>query len=318
MSKGYRIPADFISFSNTGPGSRRRADSSDIVQHYMQSLSSSSPVREGQSSRQIPINPELQISSPIPLTGYNSAEILDYYDKRPLEVAWRLNILGLPLLGWYFGLVSDRYLFGEQSDSAGHDNKRNEMVQRKRGSELRQHLVNSGSVALIKSGQALSLRPDLLKNKIWSEELSKLVDAVGSFSDVTAMNIIRKELKEITPRLTAVQNSGKVPQQVRGKMSRIGAKFANDPVLSLFEFANDNKAVASASIGQVYKAKLRRGPLLEAAIGKKQAEYWGGKAVAIKVQRPDASASIALDMYLIRKVRNSNRCKPLHWFLLND
>ena len=101
-------------------------------------------------------------------------------------------------------------------------------------------------------------------------------------------------------------------------MSRIGAKFANDPVLSLFEFANDNKAVASASIGQVYKAKLRRGPLLEAAIGKKQAEYWGGKAVAIKVQRPDASASIALDMYLIRKVRNSNRCKPLHWFLLND
>ena len=41
------------------------------------------------------------------------------------------------------------------------------VIQRKRGSQLREILVRSGSVALIKSGQALSLRPDLLKNKIW-------------------------------------------------------------------------------------------------------------------------------------------------------
>ena len=76
---------------------------------------------------------------------------------------------------------------------------------------------------------------------------------------------------------------------------------ANDPILSLFDFANDNKAVASASIGQVYKATLRRGPQLEAAIGKEVAARWGGKTVAIKVQRPDVAASASLDMYLLRR-----------------
>ena len=256
------------------------------------------------SSTNIPISSEIELSTPIPVTGYDAASILDHYDKRPLEVAWRLNILGLPLLGWYFGLVSDRLLFGEQSDASSSTDRRSEMLQRKRGSELRQHLVNSGSVALIKSGQALSLRPDLLKNRLWSEELGKLVDAVGSFNDITAMNIIRKEFKELTPRLAAVQKSGKVPPRVTrtiGKKSKIETRFQNDPVLNLFDFSNDNRAVASASIGQVYKAKLRRGPLLEAAIGKKEAEYWGGKTVAIKVQRPDAADSVALDMYLLRK-----------------
>jgi predicted unusual protein kinase regulating ubiquinone biosynthesis (AarF/ABC1/UbiB family) len=51
----------------------------------------------------------------------------------------------------------------------------------------------------------------------------------------------------------------------------------------------------------VYKAKIRKGPQLEAAIGPKQASIWGGKMVAIKVQRPDVEASASLDMYLLRR-----------------
>jgi len=50
-----------------------------------------------------------------------------------------------------------------------------------------------------------------------------------------------------------------------------------------------------------YKARIRRGAALEAAIGKEEADRWGGKTVAIKVQRPDVAASAALDMYLIRR-----------------
>jgi len=69
----------------------------------------------------------------------------------------------------------------------------------------------------------------------------------------------------------------------------------------LFEFYNENRAVASASIGQVYKARIKRGAQLEAAIGKEEAARWGGKIVAIKVQRPDAEARASLDMYLIRR-----------------
>lgn len=181
-----------------------------------------------------------------------------------------------------------------------------ENVQRKRGAELRMHLVYSGSVALIKSGQALSLRPDLIRNKIWAEELGKLVDAVGSFSDMEAMKIMKKELEDLAPRLESTRREWEPQAKARrrtgkGKMSKVEAMVESDSVLSLFEFSNDNRAVASASIGQVYKARIRKGPALEQAIGKEGALEWGGKTVAIKVQRPDAEESASLDMYLLRR-----------------
>lgn len=216
--------------------------------------------------------------------GYDSKEICDYYDRRPLVVGWRLNSLSLPLLGWYICLLTDQY-FGRNT----------EKIQRLRGMQLRKILVTSGSVALIKSGQALSLRPDLLKNHIWAEELGKLVDAVGSFDDVDAMNIIKNQLGDLptirpTKRLDTAKN--------KSKLERMNE---NDPILSLFEFSNSNLPVASASIGQVYKAKIKRGPALVAAIGQQEAEKWAGRTVAIKVQRPDAAASASLDMYLLRR-----------------
>jgi hypothetical protein len=36
---------------------------------------------------------------PMPVLGYDSRAIEDFYDMRPFEVAWRLNSLGFPLLG---------------------------------------------------------------------------------------------------------------------------------------------------------------------------------------------------------------------------
>uniref|UniRef100_A0A7S4N5F6 ABC1 atypical kinase-like domain-containing protein n=1 Tax=Odontella aurita TaxID=265563 RepID=A0A7S4N5F6_9STRA len=227
----------------------------------------------------------------MPVTGYNADEICEHYDRRPLEVGWRLNSLSLPLLGWYIGLLFDKLLGTDQKEE----------TQRMRGEELRMHLVRSGSVALVKSGQALSLRPDLLKNKIWAEELGKLVDAVGSFSDTSAMEIMRKELSDLLPRIKAADLPARRKRDSNRRVSRVQAKVESDPVLSLFEFDNDSRPVASASIGQVYRARIRRGPQLEAAIGKEEAAIWGGKTVAVKVQRPNALASASLDMYLIRR-----------------
>jgi hypothetical protein len=40
-----------------------------------------------------------QKMKPMPVLGYDSHAIEDYYDMRPFEVAWRLNSLGFPLLG---------------------------------------------------------------------------------------------------------------------------------------------------------------------------------------------------------------------------
>lgn len=187
--------------------------------------------------------------------------------------------------GWYLGLLLDE-VFDRHSPS----------LQHMRGAQLRQSLASSGSVALIKSGQALSLRPDLLKNAIWAQELGKLVDEVGSFNDVDAMQIMRKELSDLPAiKPTTKRRTGE------NKISKLQQMVEMDPILSLFEFQNSNLAVASASIGQVYKARIKRGAALEAAIGMDAAAKWGGKTVAIKIQRPDVAAAASLDMYLLRR-----------------
>jgi len=38
-------------------------------------------------------------TKPMPVTGYDARAIEEYYDIRPLQVGWRLNSLGFPLLG---------------------------------------------------------------------------------------------------------------------------------------------------------------------------------------------------------------------------
>jgi predicted unusual protein kinase regulating ubiquinone biosynthesis (AarF/ABC1/UbiB family) len=178
-------------------------------------------------------------------------------------------------------------------------------IQRQRGRELRDLLINSNSVALIKSGQALSLRPDLVLNPYWAEELGNLVDAVGAFPDKVAMKILRSELSDLRLRIENSRLRGEeranINKNLSNKLSKAQKMVMADSVLSLFEFYNDNKAVASASIGQVYKARIRPGPQLEAAIGAKEALKWGGKMVAVKVQRPDVVGSASLDMYLLRR-----------------
>jgi predicted unusual protein kinase regulating ubiquinone biosynthesis (AarF/ABC1/UbiB family) len=129
------------------------------------------------------------------------------------------------------------------------------------------------------------------------------VDAVGAFSDTEAMQIMKEEFIDLQPRMKVTKKTW-IEQFKRRKgaaATNLEKLVASDPILSLFEFYNDNKAVASASIGQVYKAKIRKGPQLEAAIGKENAAKWGGRTVAIKVQRPDVAASASLDMYLLRR-----------------
>ncbi|GKY92638.1 hypothetical protein MPSEU_000233900 [Mayamaea pseudoterrestris] len=260
--------------------------------NYLGQRTISNPIINDSSSKAKPERRKLKTKA-MPVTGYDPQTLENHYDRQPFKVGWRLNSIGFPLLAWYLGLITDKALgIGERED-----------VQRKRGAELRNHLVRSKSVALIKSGQALSLRPDLIRNKIWAEELGKLVDAVGSFSDVEAMRIIRKELVDVAGRLDVTKSSWKPKSNpiLPKRASRLEKIVAYDNVLSLFEFYNNAQAVASASIGQVYKARIKRGPQLEAAIGKDAANIWGGKMVAIKVQRPDVEESAALDMYLLRR-----------------
>ncbi len=105
----------------------------------------------------------------------------------------------------------------------------------------------------IKLGQALSTRPDLVRQD-WLTELTNLQDNLPPFEHKIALKIVEKEL--------------------------------GSPVNILFdEFPN--KPIASASLGQVYKAKVN-----------------GNYYVAVKVQRPNLEFIIRRDVVILKLLAN--------------
>lgn len=128
-------------------------------------------------------------------------------------------------------------------------NGRIDQNKRKRGAELRRIFTRLGPT-FVKIGQGLSTRPDLCPPE-YLEELSELQDALPTFPDTEAFACIEKELG-----LT---------------LDSIFSSISPSPI-------------AAASLGQVYKARLR----------------YSGQLVAVKVQRPVIEEAIGLDFYLIR------------------
>ena len=106
----------------------------------------------------------------------------------------------------------------------------------------------------VKLGQMLSTRPDLLPADV-TEELRFLQDHVPPFDNTTAMDIVTTDL---------------------GK-----------PLSELFAWISE-EPIASASIGQVYRARLAN-----------------NHEVVLKVRRPDIEQTIATDMQLMRWMAES-------------
>lgn len=128
-----------------------------------------------------------------------------------------------------------------------------------RAGQLRDLLTKLGPF-YIKIGQALSIRPDVLSPRSMVE-LQKLCDKVPSFDSKIAFATIEKEL---------------------GK-----------PIDELFSEITP-QPVAAASLGQVYKAKLKA----------------TNETVAVKVQRPAVLETVSLDLYLTRTVGRLARNVP--------
>ena len=101
----------------------------------------------------------------------------------------------------------------------------------------------------IKLGQALSTRPDLVRQD-WLNELSNLQDNLPAFDHKIALKTIEEELG-----------------------SNVNSLFEDFP----------SKPIASASLGQVYQAKLK-------------ANYY----VAVKVQRPNLTFIIKRDVVILK------------------
>ena len=139
------------------------------------------------------------------------------------------------------------FAFGLWSDS-----KRGIVVKnnRRRATQLRVLLTQLGP-AYIKIGQALSTRPDLVP-PVYLEELTKLQDQLPPFANEIAYQFIKEEL-------------GAPPEEVYAELSA--------------------QPIAAASLGQVYKGKLKT-----------------GEEVAIKVQRPDLREGITIDLYILRNL----------------
>ncbi|KAI9114956.1 hypothetical protein K1719_013969 [Acacia pycnantha] len=126
--------------------------------------------------------------------------------------------------------------------------KENEVA---RAIELRE-IVTSLGPAYIKLGQALSIRPDILSPAAMTE-LQKLCDKVPSFPDDIAMALIQEEL-------------GQPWQNIYSELS--------------------SSPIAAASLGQVYKGRLKE----------------NGDLVAVKVQRPFVLETVTIDLYVIRNL----------------
>lgn len=122
--------------------------------------------------------------------------------------------------------------------------------QQRRAIQLRELLTELGP-AYIKIGQALSTRPDLVP-PLYLEELTLLQDQLPPFPNEVAYQFIEEEL-------------GEHPDQIYAELSL--------------------QPIAAASLGQVYKGKLKT-----------------GEVVAVKVQRPDLRERITVDLYVLRQI----------------
>jgi predicted unusual protein kinase regulating ubiquinone biosynthesis (AarF/ABC1/UbiB family) len=130
------------------------------------------------------------------------------------------------------------------------DDEKRKARLRRQAVRLRERLVKLGPT-FIKAGQMLATRADLLPVE-YLDELSELQDRVPAFSNRDAMQLIEAELER--------------------------------PIDELFLSISENP-VASASLGQVYKARLAT-----------------GEVVAVKVQRPQLEERVHFDLDLLRRI----------------
>ena len=92
------------------------------------------------------------------LTKYDANQINSYYSKRPFLVWERLVDIGSPILGWWILKKIDQLLSPYRSADE------NLQAVNERACDLRDAIKQGKSVTFIKSGQALALRPDLIKS----------------------------------------------------------------------------------------------------------------------------------------------------------
>uniref|UniRef100_A0A7C8YWW8 Protein kinase domain-containing protein n=1 Tax=Opuntia streptacantha TaxID=393608 RepID=A0A7C8YWW8_OPUST len=176
----------------------------------------------------------------------SEAELLAEYDIARITAVYRKKPVILARRLFQTGATLGRWFALRYIDGLM---ERADAMFKVRAAELRKILVELGP-AYVKIAQAVSSRSDLIPPS-YLEELSVLQDRINPFSNEVALNTIEQELGVA--------------------IDEIFSEISLDPV-------------AAASLGQVYKARLRQ----------------NGRMVAVKVQRPGVKAAIALDILILR------------------
>ena len=169
------------------------------------------------------------------------------YDPEAIEAHYSRRLLQVWGRMLLIFWTSVQFILSLWWDKQTNSIQRNEV---RRAIRLREILTGLGP-AYIKVGQALSTRPDLVP-PAYLEELTRLQDQIPPFPNEIAYQFIREEL-------------GDSPDQIYAELSA--------------------EPIAAASLGQVYKGKLK-----------------SGETVAVKVQRPGLAQSITLDLYILRSL----------------
>ncbi|OUC13004.1 MAG: hypothetical protein B0A82_19785 [Alkalinema sp. CACIAM 70d] len=138
------------------------------------------------------------------LRRYDADAIARMYRFRPWRKWWRLLRIVLTFVGLFLGLKLDEAM------GKGEGN------QQERAEQLRKILTDLGPT-YIKVGQALSTRPDLVRQD-YLDELIKLQDQLPPFPNEIALQIIEEELdrdpysvySEISPHPVAAASLGQV------------------------------------------------------------------------------------------------------------
>ena len=193
-----------------------------------------------------------EADKPYPSGRYDAESARRYFRKRGPAVLRRAVRIASAGLGFGASLVVDK-LRDKIEENAD-----------RRASELASILTRLGPT-FIKIGQTLSIRTDLLP-PAYIRGLRSLQDRVPAFDTAIARTILEDEwgVSSVDSVVDLVgdnnnNNSGQQQQQ-------------------------QQQPVAAASLGQVYRARLKE----------------TDQEVAIKVQRPDIEERVALDMYLLR------------------
>jgi hypothetical protein len=149
--------------------------------------------------------------------------------------------------------LSNKFLIGLMMDKYIF---RNEAQMRPGRAKELLELINKLGPTAVKVGQALSVRSDILPDE-YIQALSSLQDQVPAFCNSEAKQIL---------------------------LQQIGYTKVKD-----LEGISTANPIASASIGQVYKVRIKNGDDKP-------------KYVAVKIQRPNVLSDIALDLHLVREL----------------